>query len=387
MSQIEVSLREEDPDIRSRLINLKVRGKDIVTPRRSLCLRGADSEARILRESQHLHAINELPRVIDRKKLEDIDNDADKQEEFYREIRYRFSGMDTAGEITVFVYSYNNKGEDTRNKQPTSAEIEYLCGVLNHPFNDIWVPPIVPQLAGRAYIPYLKQFFETVKSYQKTPFAGLIPHIARIELRLLADLYAEEGINYLAIDFAGKHPLDLVGNINEAVRIASHIEKEYRTTCFLHALNVPITRAHWKNLIVPAKDILLFAMGFNCFGSSHIIRRFPPEVLQKMKSRIGRPFRLFNRGDYGYYRNDADGLREMLAEKQATVISLDSFKRNLTVEQISHLETLFNVERHGLEAAEIRRRLIEKDSLSKYIQGKSKMPQKYLNRVMKVGKD
>ena len=382
MSQISVTLTHEDPSVRARLVRLGVRSKTVITPRRSLCLTQAPaSEAKALRSNYHITGINELPREVDKEKLEDIDSDKVKQEDFYRDIRYRFSGIDTNTDITTFILSYSNKEANARNKQPTPTEIEYLCGLLNHPLNDIWVPPIVPELSGRAYLPYLRDFYDQADSYQKIAVAGLVPHIARLEIRQLGDLYARQHLNYFVMDFAGKNPLDLVGNVDQTVRMIDSIEKQTGTTCFLHGINVPITKAHWNNAVVPAKDILLFGMSFNCFGSNHVRRHLPDDLAQKMRSTTRRPFRLFSRKDYGYYRDDTIGLREMLQERQSTAISFDDFSRGMTWAKVSELEKLFNVERHGLEANTLRSKLIERESLAEYIQSKAKVPSGYMKKV------
>ena len=387
MSQISVLVEREDKEVRARLVRLGIRSKTIITPRRSLCLtQDQNSEAKALRNNNDAIGINELPREIDKNKLEDIDSDKEKQEAFYRDIRYRFSGIDTITDLTTFILSYNNGEKDGRNRQPVPLETEYLCGLLNHPLNDIWIPPILPELSGRSYLPYLQDFYSQANSYQKVSCAGLIPHIARLEIRQLGDLYARLGLNYFVMDFAGKHPLDMVGNINETVKMIDIIEKQTGAPCFLHAINVPTTKANQNKPVVPAKDILLFEMGFNCFGSSHVRRRLPDEIAEKLRSTAKRPFRLFNRKDYGYYRDNVAGLREMLKETRPTATSFDDFTTGLTGNKVGSLEKLFNVERHALEAASIRKKLIESENLGKYIQSKTRIPDGYVRKILDVSK-
>lgn len=360
----------------------------MITPVRSLCLTSdPNSEARVLRDNRSIKAINELPREIDKQKLEEIDNDNEKQEEFYRGIRYRFSGIDTSSDIGIFVFTYTNKGTEKDNKEPSAGEVEYLCGLLNHPFNDVWIPPIIPDLPGTAYLSYLRKFFDEAKSYQHVTCAGLIPHVSRLEIRQITDIYLKEGVSYLVMDFAGKHPLDLVGNITQVVKEVKKIEETQADTCFLHAVNVPMTKAHWKTPVVPAKDILLYEMGFNCFGSSHIRRHYPEEVVKMMaEQKARRRYRLFNRKDYGYYINGSPGLEKMLAEDWPTVVSFDHFKNNHDWKTVSSLEKSFNVERHGLEANEIRRRLHENMSVANYIASKTQVPKAYVRKVLRVAR-
>ena len=387
LSQISVLVDREDKEVRARLVRLGVRSKTVITPRRSLCLtQDQNSEAKALRSNFEATGINELPREIDKIKLEDIDSDKEKQEDFYRDIRYRFTGIDTSTDLTTFIFSYNNRERDGRNKQPAPLETEYLCGLLNHPLNDIWIPPILPELSGRAYLPYLQDFYSQAGSYRKVSCAGLVPHIARLEIRQLRDLYAQLGMNYFVMDFAGKHPLDMVGNINETVRMIDLIERQTGAPCFLHAINVPTTKAHQNKPVVPAKDILLFEMGFNCFGSSHVRRRLPDDIAEKLRSTAKRPFRLFNRKDYGYYRDNVTGLREMLKETQPTATSFDDFSNGMTGNKIGTLEKLFNVERHALEAASIRKKLIESENVGKYIQSKTRIPDGFVRKIFDVSK-
>ncbi len=253
--------------------------------------------------------------------------------------------------------------------------------MLNHPLNDLWVPPIVPDLAGRDYIPYLREFYRQAETSRRVPVAGLIPRVASIEIRQLTEFYTQQGLNYFVMDFAGKNPLDLIGIVNPVLKMIDHIEKETGSACFLHGINVPLTKARWSRPVIPAKDIELFGMGFNCFGSNHVKRQLPDDVINKIKS-ADRPFRLFCRNDYAYYRGDVNGLKEMVSEREPTLISYDDVAGSLDGEKIGGLEKLFNVERHGLEANTIRTKLIERESIARYIQSKSKLPPLYLSRVL-----
>jgi hypothetical protein len=189
------------------------------------------------------------------------------------------------------------------------------------------------------------------------------------------------------MDFAGRHPLDLVGNINQVMRMVNQIEQEHDVTCFLHAVNVPMTRAHWNTLAVPAKDILLFELGFNCFGSSHIPRRLPAEVSQMLQARKTPPrLRLFSRKDYAYFVDDAKGLEQRLEETGPVAVDLNRLRSARDPKITSELGKCFNAERHGLEANEVRTKLIEKESVAEYIQKKTHVPAAYVKKVLRIGK-
>lgn len=386
MPGISVTIRAEDSELRSRAANLRVKGKETVTPVRSLCLISSKaSEARVLSRGDAPVSMLELPREVTKDGLQAMAGDSAKQEAFSRQIRYRFADPRLTEEITVFAVKYNNKlSTEARNRTPARAETELLCSVLDHPYNDIWVPPVVPMLSGQEYLPYLEDFYKEAKSYSNVDVAGLIPHVSRLELRLLADFYVKQGINYFVMDLDGKNPLDMVANIGEVNRILRGIEKEYNTPCFLHAINVPFTRSHWKNTMIPAKDILLFEMGFNAFGSSHIRRQLPKEFLEKVHLLPKPHYRVFNRRDYGYYRDDVPNLREMVAEDGQTTVSLDSFSSDLTWSEVRAQEKVFNVERHCIEAGEIRRNLLTGESLAQYIRGKAALPVTFLKKVFRM---
>lgn len=380
-----MEVARKDKDAAMRLAYLEVNSKRVVTPRRSLCLtRGTNSESRAILNAR-VRGINELPRRISKERLEDIDTDLGKQEEFYSDIEQRFGAINPSDEVNMFLFNYENgnkkKGEP--NKTPSDTETEYLCGLLNHLFNDIWVPPVVPGLSGSAYIPYLEKFYDYAATNYRTPLAGLVPHVARMDIRRLSEIYIRHGINYFVMDFAGKNPFAQYANIVQVIEIARMIERETKASCFLHGINVPFTRSLWKNPVILARDILLFALGFSCFGSSHIYRpsrRLPKEVIELMQTKPKR-YRLFNRRDYGYYRDDEVSSGNFDEENDVKV-TLQDFRGRLTRKETRTLETLFNVERHGLEADELRTKLIEGDSIKKHLTNKKQIPPAVMNRIL-----
>ena len=379
-----MKLGPKDAETAARLLFLGVGSKTVVTPRRSLCLTlGENTESKKVR-SEKIRGINELPRRITRQTLEEIDSDRDKQEEFYSDLGRRFGALDTSGELTMFIFTYTNGDAKERrpNSTPSETEIEYLCGLLNHYLNDIWVPPIVPDLKGASYIPYLKSFYKRAESNGRVPFAGLIPFVSSLEVRQLEGLFMEYGINYFVMDFAGKNPFAMHGSINQVSQMVRMIERETGSPCFLHAINVPFTRSLWKNEVIPARDILLFEMGFNCFGSSHIPRLIPRELAESMKTST-RHYRLFNRRDYGYYRDDRINPLDF-QESETTQVSLSDFIPGMVWKETAEIEKLFNVERQGMEADTIRTKLIEGESLRRHLLAKARVTPALMRKIAEV---
>ncbi len=372
---IQIEARRQDSELQTRLLTLTVKDKRVITPRRSLCLtKDAHSESKVITNPK-VRGINEVPRRIAKEKLLDIDSDLKKQEDFYYDIASRFRTF-IPDEINLFVYTYDN-GDRKRgvpNKTPTETETEYLCGLLEHPFNDVWIPPVVPGLSGSDYVPYLEKFYSLVASRRGIPVAGLIPHIGRLDIRRLADLYVTHRINYLVMDFDDKNPLALIGNINQTRALVRRIESESGSPCFLHGLNVPFYRGMWKDPILMARDVLLFGLGFNCYGSSHVFRPWRPmskDVLERIKNSPKR-FRLFNRQDYGYYRDDVVRPEE-LEEREPVAMKLSDVRTAGDRKTTRAFESAFNAERQGLEVDEIRSKLIDGARLTRHFAAKRQL--------------
>ena len=76
----------------------------------------------------------------------------------------------------------------------------------------------------------------------------------------------------------------------------------------------------------------------------------------------------------------------MLKETQPTATSFDDFSNGMTGNKIGTLEKLFNVERHALEAASIRKKLIESENVGKYIQSKTRIPDGFVRKIFDVSK-
>lgn len=390
MVSIRIETARRDSDLPSRLAYLDVKSdlnsKRVITPRRSLCLTMLPyAESRRIANPK-VRGINEIPRRLTKETVLEIDSDIKKQEEFYSDIERRFHAVNPSEEVNVFLYSYENGNRKSKPKEPnhmpTEAETEYLCGLLNHPFNDIWVPPVVPDLSGRDYLPYLEHFYEYVNTNHRVGVAGLIPHVSSLDIRRIAEIYVKRGLNYFVMDFAGKNPFAMYGNIVQTREILRGIERQTGLPCFLHGINVPFYRGFWEDKILLARDILLFGLGFDCFGSNHIYRpRFlTPEEKEKLKAKPRR-YRLFNRKDYGYYRDDVIKAKDF-EETESTYLTVQDFRPNLEKALKGAYETLFNVERHGLEADEIRTKLIEGESLRKHLGSKLQLTPVVLNRIL-----
>ena len=228
------------------------------------------------------------------------------------------------------------------------------------------IPPHIAQLTGEDHLEFLTGFFENLKSYREYhPVMGFLPFVAPIEFRKLLNFYFNLGITCYAMDFEGKNPIDSYLLVNELHRFSRLIEKEYQEDTFLHAFNVPLTKVQPKTEVGIAKDIITFTIGFDSFGTSHI-SKMKPEVAEKLrnnkkgKPRLDMSYRVFNRNDYGYYRADSAGIEQHLREEAPTSIQFGHLNdRNASQDKLTSLRKAFNVERHALEAVELRDKIKE----------------------------
>jgi hypothetical protein len=206
---------------------------------------------------------------------------------------------------------------------------------------------------------------------------GFLPFVAASEFRKLLQYYFNLGIICYAMDFEGKNPIDSYLLVNELHRFSHLIEKEYQEDTFLHAFNVPITKVQPKTHVGAAKDIITFTIGFDSFGTSHISKPIRRDIAEKLRNnRKGKPqldmnYRVFNRKDYGYYRADEASIGQRLREEAGVSIQFGQLNdRNASHDKLTSLRKAFNVERHALEAVELRDKIKENDVL-KHLEHKS----------------
>lgn len=358
---LSAKLKEQDEEFRSRVIELNAHGKSLTTPGRALTLNGPASESITLKNPE-IRGLNEVVRMVDEKSLNDIDHDAEKMRRFIQSLQNGLTRIDRDKEISFFIYFYESNG-----KMPSNEQIDYLANLTSgSPFNDIIVPPIVRGLTGEQYVEYLRVFFQDLKTYVNNPcIMGTIPHLAHIELPEICEFYEEIGTTIFALDLDGKSPLDMFPNVNEIYRTMRRIEANLtgEECCYLHGLNVRRPRGLIKKHSVPAKDILVFEMGFNSFGSNHLRPKLPPDIWQKASE--AKIAWVFDRGKYGYFPTTSSEINTISDEPQCQL----SLRDILASSDVKTKAKIFNVERQGLEAWEVQR-VITENELPKYLQSK-----------------
>jgi hypothetical protein len=359
---LSAKLKEQDEEFHSRVVELNAHGKPLVTPGRALTLGNPSSESIAIKTPQ-IRGLNEVVRMVDEKSLNNIDHDKEKMRRFIQSLQNGLSRIDRDKEISFFVYFYESDG-----KMPSSRQIDYLANLTSgSPYNDIIAPPIIRGITGEQYVEYLRLFLESLKTYMNNPhIMGTIPHLAHIELPEICEFYEEIGTTVFALDLDGKNPLDMFTNVNEVYRTMRRIESNLtgEECCYLHGLNVRRPRGLIKKHSAPAKDIMVFEMGFNSFGSSHLIPKMSPDVWQKFSE--AKVAWVFDRGKYGYFPTTSTEVNNIPHESSCHL----SIEDVLASSDVKSSAKMFNVERQGLEAGEVRRVLTENE-LPKYLQSKT----------------
>lgn len=392
-----VKLKNQDQNLLySKILELNIGTKCVKTPRRALHLKpNPQCESRIIQASS-VRGINEIFLKLTKEKIFLIDSDLEKLTEFGKKLRYVFEQEKVKNELNLLFFGYENKQPGSRkNKLPTDKEIEYLCNITSHPSSDIIIPPIIEGLKGDDYLEFLKKFLSRLTSFKKNPtIMGSFPFVATRDIRKIGSFYMKKDINMFTIDFNGKNPLDFYPIILEVNKLTKLIETEFKEDSFIHGFNVPITKTQPKTEIGIAKDVFVFTMGMDSFGSNHRPSILPLEVIEKIKKKIAsmpkqtiKPlslnFRLFNRKDYGYYKfNDA---KKVFNESENMSVKIgDLMSRKFSHYQIDGIRKTFNVERQAFEANEFQSEISE-NTLKPYLENK-KYGTQSLNQVLRIFK-
>jgi hypothetical protein len=372
LTRLQAKLVEQDDTFRARTVSLRAGGKTVLTPIRALHLKDSRSESRLL-VNPTIRGLNEVVSSLTPEILDQINNDADRQSIFLKALQQGSGRVNFREEISLFVFFFDGGG-----RVPNDQQVDYLANlVTGSPYNDIITPPILLGVSGNEYAAYLAKFFERLRSYMDSAnVMGSIPHIAHIELQPILQFYIDNDIRLFALDLEGKDPIEMYPNINNVFRAMRSIERNLsdEECCYLHGVNMKRPRGIEKKQVTPAKDMLVYEMGFNSFGSSHLRMKFSPN-LPPLKNMAW----ILNRSDYGYYVTSSPQIHEITHEPNVTIRLTDVLAdRTASIRQKAKM---FNVEQQGLEARTIQNR-IQSGELDAYLRDKAQVEDN-LKRIKK----
>jgi len=304
---------------------------------------------------------------IERKFINDLINGIEKTES-YKDIHYFLIRFDSRT-------SKERKNQERSSSIPETKEIEYLFDILNHGYNDVIIPPIMPYLTGSQYITFLDEFYQTYPSYNSRIIGGLISSgLSRDEQADIIKYYMKKDVDVINYDLYGKSPDRDYPSINMLMRELDN--KQKRDSKLLLASNVRFGRPRKTTYSAPAKDLLSFYAGFDAFARAHVMK-ISPNLPPNPEPSISRTF-LMN--DYGYITKDIkyDDIRRSLSIPFISDADLSALKMNYKNDIIKS----FNTYNHNVEASNLQEKLSEGKKISDYLKNKSSMPEKYWKELL-----
>lgn len=260
MSQIKVEAINDKTD--ARILRLDVKGKRARTPQRALNAKyGHLSELLILSEEVN---ISEIYKTVSIEKLDDIDGDKDKQDEFVRDYLRPLKNIKTNAEaVIVGIFEV-----DTSKQFPKEKHIDYISDLIAAPQIDVVATPLFsPKGNLQAWLDLTKHF---VKNVRDKPTIASIPSLSHRHLAEIVDELYKLEIRMFALDFNGSNPASSskYPQVRAIKRIIESKENDGDALLF-YGLNVKYGRIVNLNSEVPAKDMTSPAFGVDIFGINH----------------------------------------------------------------------------------------------------------------------
>ncbi len=366
--ELRTKILEQDEGFRlARRMLLNVKAKEVMGPKRALSAsRGKVRDETSLKD-QSVRGLVEIYKRVSGNKLKKMIRSNKELHRFEYDMNFSLKNVNE-DEISVVVMELSVKG-----KPHTDKEVELIVDLLNNPRFDIVVVPILPKVKLMNYLGFLKNFLEARAS--TTFFPALVPAVPHYSIRDINLLFEELpkfslDLGFIAVDFNGGNPISQYSFVSHVVRRANLLSREVNKPVFLYALNLKHGKATKRQEVIPAKELLVFAMGFDAFGTNHkgvIISR--DYGVEGVKSRV------LNREDYGYYTIELAGDR--IKERDGYEIELSQVLSD------PKFVKLYNAERQAREVGQISLKIKEKE-YERYIRTKRLIKEDLLKKISKV---
>ncbi len=212
---------------------------------------------------------------------------------------------------------------------PQEKDIDRLFSIQT-PYTDVLIPPLVKALRKLKsgdedkLINVEKNYFElaetisTKSSNGRKMKLGYMPvKTSLFGIEKIVSFFQKSEVDGLVIDFGGSTSTGAAINLAHVINVLSKAYKKADNP-LLYAINshMGIRRAKTDRNIKPAKDILLYDMGFDVVGNNYIPRYVKPDTKeQKFSGGFEKTVRenwLLNCDDYGYHSTGE--------KKQATLL-------------------------------------------------------------------
>jgi hypothetical protein len=357
LESLKVKVRSEEKRLGVSFREIRSSRARTDTPRRALSLTSTGYSEALAELHPDTQGMVELYRELTPETLEKLHSDNEGQQQFTLEMSRRVAQIRTPGSLVLSTLAFRDKGYC-----PKGRMVDYLADLSAAPFVDaVAVPAVLPK-SRTDYFQYAQSFVAAFERIDHIPLLGYVPNFAYRDVLKTIAMYHKLGIKDFVIEFNGHHAGVLYPNIQGITRT---LRKEVGDDFFLHGLNVG-PGAFRRNLAAtPSRDFLALLAGVDSMGSKHVRKKMPLKVWKKLAAKPDRGRRLFARSDYGYY--DPSAYRRKFGnKKEVGVIGAGPVCRNPEPVAVQ----MFNAERQGLEAKELRRRL-DGGTLLNYAQSKS----------------
>ena len=381
-----IEFKKISPDNDSLYVtkNLRINGKNLITPIKSLNLSKSNSK---LLFNDKTKGINELYKRFSLSKeskknaILNVLNYPDKLDKFNYELNSLVRKTNIDKEINLLFIEYDDI------KYPDKKPLEFILDTA-YEYSDITPLPIIPKIPQRIgsnetafekYKGFLEESIEIIETLNHKPIMGIIPPTL-IFISDIVDFYAEKEIDSFVFDFDGKTPMSMRQTIRTFMR--SLKKNDLLENSFIHSINANHGRFNKNVNVVGAKDILSFGLGFDSLGEKHKPLRGPKEFFKKLKNREVNKLRLFNKEDYGYYKLNRNQIQEIYPND--SIIKMNSFENeNL---DSRNLQKSFNLEQIGLESIRLRD-IIENQKALDYLSNKIQVKKEDYKKVVKMKKE
>ncbi len=381
-----IEFKKISPDNDSLYVtkNLRINGKNLITPIKSLNLSKSNSK---LLFNDKTKGINELYKRFSLSKeskknaILNVLNYPDKLDKFNYELNSLVRKTNIDKEINLLFIEYDDI------KYPDKKPLEFILDTA-YEYSDITPLPIIPKIPQRIgsnetafekYKGFLEESIEIIETLNHKPIMGIIPPTL-IFISDIVDFYAEKEIDSFVFDFDGKTPMSMRQTIRTFMR--SLKKNDLLENSFIHSINANHGRFNKDVNVVGAKDILSFGLGFDSLGEKHKPLRGPKEFFKKLKNREVNKLRLFNKEDYGYYKLNRNQIQEIYPND--SIIKMNSFENeNL---DSRNLQKSFNLEQIGLESIRLRD-IIENQKALDYLSNKIQVKKEDYKKVVKMKKE
>ncbi len=172
----------------------------------------------------------------------------------------------------------------------------------------------------KKHFSFLKEYVDTLNVLNHKDILGTIPiNIGSSNIEKLLSFYYGEGINHFYIDFGGASFNRLISGplMYSILSKIKMLGLEYQKT-FFYSINGSPGRFQKGAKVIGSKDILTGGAGMDVVGRMHMRagggekpKVTDPRVKEKMKLN---KIRLFNKGDYGYYKLETKSIPFKLPE-------------------------------------------------------------------------